>query len=49
MGKVDCFEIPGLRLTFMSADHLPEHFHADEPGEWGIRVFFLTCTEIHLD
>lgn len=33
--------VPGLLLRFYSNDHLPQHFHAEKPGEWEVRVFFL--------
>jgi hypothetical protein len=49
MGKVDCFQVPGLMLYFRSKDHLPEHFHAYRLGEWEIRVYFLRCTSKHID
>lgn len=48
MGKVDCFELSGLKMTFNSSDHLPEHFHVRKPGSWEVRVFFLLCTEDQL-
>ncbi len=44
MGQVDAFVVGGLDLWFNSDDHRPPHFHARRPGEWEIRVFFLTCT-----
>jgi hypothetical protein len=43
LGKVGCFEIAGLDLWFNSSDHDPPHFHAEKPGEWGIKVYFLAC------
>jgi hypothetical protein len=39
--KVTSFQLAGLDLWFYSNDHVPEHFHAEKPGEWGVRVFFL--------
>ena len=41
MGKVSSLAEPGLELFFNSSDHLPPHFHAEKPGEWEVRVFFL--------
>lgn len=49
MGRVDAFSIAGLDLWFNSSDHLPPHFHARRAGEWELRVFFLLCTETHLE
>ncbi|MGH9892219.1 MAG: DUF4160 domain-containing protein [bacterium] len=49
MGRVDAFEVPGLRLWFNSSDHLPVHFHASRRGEWEIRVYFLLCSEGYLE
>ena len=49
MGKVDAFSVAGLELWFNSSDHLPPHFHARRAGEWELRVFFLLCTETHMD
>jgi hypothetical protein len=49
MGKVDCFEISGIEVYFNSSDHLPPHFHAGKPGEWGIRVYLQTTTSDFLD
>jgi hypothetical protein len=49
VGKVDSFSVPGVELWFNSCDHLPPHFHASRRGEWEVRVFFLSCTEEHLD
>ncbi len=48
MGKVVSITVDGLDLWFNSSDHLPPHFHARRPGEWEIRVYFLECTEDHL-
>jgi hypothetical protein len=45
VGKVSCFQIPGLDLWFNSNDHLPHHFHATRVGDWEIRVYFLEVTE----
>lgn len=41
MGEVSSFAAAGLDLWFNSNDHLPPHFHAEKPGEWEVRVFFL--------
>ena len=41
MGRVLVFEIAGLDLWFNSADHRPPHFHAEKPGEWELRIYFL--------
>lgn len=41
MPKATTFQVTGLDLWFHSSDHLPEHFHAEKPGEWGVRVFCL--------
>lgn len=41
MPRVACFGVAGLELWFNSHDHLPPHFHAERPGEWQVRVFFL--------
>ena len=49
LGKVDAFTIGGLDLWFNSHDHGPPHFHARRPGDWEIRVYFLSCTENALD
>lgn len=49
MGRVDAVSIAGLELWFNSSDHLPPHFHARKAGEWELRVFFLLCTETHLE
>lgn len=49
MGKLGCIEIAGLSLWFNSSDHLPPHFHANKPGEWEIRIYFLRCSEAGLD
>lgn len=49
MGTVDAFAISGLDLWFNSSDHLPPHFHARRVGEWEVRVFFLLCTETHME
>jgi hypothetical protein len=49
VGRVDAFSAAGLDLWFNSSDHLPPHFHARRAGEWELRVFFLMCTETHLE
>ena len=49
VGRVDAFSIPGVDLWFNSSDHLPPHFHASRRGEWELRVFFLLCTDDHLE
>jgi hypothetical protein len=49
LGRVDCIDIEGLRLWFNSNDHLPPHFHVTKTGEWELRVYFLHCTQSHLD
>jgi hypothetical protein len=41
VGKVTSFSLAGLDLWFNSDDHLPPHFHAEKPGEWEVRVYFL--------
>lgn len=41
MGRVECIALPGLEMWFNSSDHEPPHFHAERPGEWEVRVFFL--------
>lgn len=38
---VTSFVLAGLELRFFSHDHMPPHFHAEKPGEWEVRVFFL--------
>ena len=48
MGKVDCFQIPGLELSFYSSDHPPPHIHVRKPDTYEICVFFLECTEKYL-
>jgi hypothetical protein len=45
MGKVDCFEIPGLTCWFWSNDHDPPHFHVERKGEWELKVKFLETEE----
>lgn len=35
--------VEGLDLYFNSSDHLPPHFHAERPGKWEVRVFFLAA------
>ena len=49
MGRVDAFSVPGVELWFNSSDHLPPHFHASRRGEWEVRVFFLLCTQRHVE
>jgi hypothetical protein len=39
--RVDAFTVPGLELWFNSDDHRPPHFHAEKPGAWEVRVFFM--------
>jgi hypothetical protein len=41
VGKVASFAVGGLDLWFNSDDHLPPHLHAEKPGEWEVRVYFL--------
>lgn len=41
VAKVSAFGIPGLDLWFNSNDHRPPHFHAEQPGDWEVRVLFL--------
>ena len=49
MGKVNAFVVAGLELWFNSEDHGPPHFHARRPGEWEIRVFFLSSVKGRLE
>jgi len=49
MGRVGAFGVAGLDLWFTSSDHLPPHFHASRRGQWEVRVFFLLCTDRHLE
>lgn len=49
MGRVDAFVLQGLELWFNSSDHLPPHIHVKRRGEWEIRVFFLLCSDSHLE
>jgi hypothetical protein len=49
VGRVDAFSIAGVDLWFASSDHRPPHFHARRAGEWEVRVFFLLCTDRHLE
>ena len=49
MGKVDCIKLAGLELWFNSLNHGPPHFHVRKPGEWEVRVFFLSCTDKDLN
>jgi hypothetical protein len=41
MPKLEAFRVSGLDLWFNSADHKPPHFHAERPGVWEVRVYFL--------
>ncbi len=41
MPKVVSLARHGLDLWFNSDDHLPPHFHAEKPGDWEVRVYFL--------
>jgi len=41
VGGVTSFAFAGLELWFNSDDHMPPHFHAEKPGEWEVRVYFL--------
>lgn len=41
MPEVVSLVLHGLDLWFNSDDHLPPHFHAEKPGEWEVRVYFL--------
>ena len=41
MGRVTSFAVTGLEIWFNSDDHLPPHLHAEKPGEWEVRVYFL--------
>ena len=45
MGRVDAFQLAGLSLWFNANEHEPPHFHAERPGEWELRVFFLAPEE----
>ena len=49
MGKVSAFALEGLDFWFNSSAHLPPHFHARKPDRWEIRVFFLLCSDGHLE
>ena len=50
MGKVEAIKVEGLELLFYSHDpHMPPHFHAIRESEWNIRIYFLECTESHLE
>jgi len=49
VGKVTCFQVPGIDIWFNSNDHLPPHFHAERAGEWHVRVFFLRAPEEMLE
>ena len=41
MGRVTSFALDGLELWFNSDDHMPPHLHAEKPGEWEVRAYFL--------
>jgi hypothetical protein len=41
VSKVEAFRIAGVYLWFNSADHKPPHFHAERPGAWEVRIYFL--------
>lgn len=41
VGVVGAIALAGFDLWFNSDDHMPVHFHAEKPGEWEVRVFFL--------
>jgi len=49
LAKLESFSLSGLDLWFHSLDHLPPHFHVRKPGEWEIRVNFLSCIDGNLD
>jgi len=49
VGKVGCITLAGLSLWFNSNDHLPPHFHVNKTGEWEIRIYFLRCSDGHLE
>lgn len=38
---MSAFAQDGLELFFNSSDHLAPHFHAENSGEWEVRVYFL--------
>jgi hypothetical protein len=41
VGRVTSFVLAGLELWFNSDDHMPPHLHAEKPGAWEVRVYFL--------
>jgi hypothetical protein len=41
--------IDGMEVKFYSNDHMPEHFHVLQKGEWEIVVRFLTSNSRILD
>jgi hypothetical protein len=41
VGRLTSFALAGLELWFNTDDHMPPHFHAEKPGEWEVRVYFL--------
>jgi hypothetical protein len=41
VSAVAAFSVAGLDFWFNSSDHLPPHFHAEKPGDWEVRVYFL--------
>ena len=45
MGRVASFVLAGFYLWFNSADRLPANFHAEKPGEWEVRVYFLRAPD----
>ncbi len=49
MGKLEAFSVAGLEIFFLSLDHRPPHLHVNNPGVWEIRVYFMECTETHLE
>ncbi len=49
MGKVETFSVTGLDIFILSQDHRPPHIHVRRPSEWEIRIYFMDCTETHLE
>ncbi len=49
MGRVECIAVEGFDLWFNSHDHRPQHFHALRRGEYELRIYFLLCTNEHLE
>jgi hypothetical protein len=49
LGRVECIAIDGLDLWFNSHDHPPPHFHVGRTAAYELRVYFLLCTDTHLD